>query len=377
MLHLLQGLEIGGLEMMVVNLLARLDCSYYQLAVCCYDSQGSLVSRLSDKGIAVHLLRRRAGVDFAYILKLANFFRKSGVQILHLHNPTAFFYGTLAGRLARVPCIVYTEHGRDFSASRKVKIINRMLARMVDRIIAVSVAGKEYLAKEEGIARDRIQLIYNGVEDTQRLTTRSQEAIRRELGLTSKRPVIGIVARLDWIKNHASLLRAMQIISRNYPDAILLVVGDGPLKADLQILAEQLRIQDKTYFLGARTDIPDLLSVMDVFVLCSHNEGLSLTLIEACAAGKPIVATDVGGNREVVKHQINGLLVPANESQSLAMAIQKILGDKDAAREMGRKGCTVFAEQFTIDTMVDTYQKLYNACLQQKQRNFEKNFSIY
>ncbi len=364
MLHLLQGLEIGGLEMMVVNLLARLDRSYYQPAVCCYDSQGSLGSRLSDIGVAIHLIRRRAGIDFAYILKLAKFFRKSGVQILHLHNPTAFFYGTLAGRLVRVPCIVYTEHGRDFSSSKKVKITNRILAHMVDSIIAVSAAGKEYLAKEEGIERDRIRLIYNGVEDTQSLTIRPQETIRRELNLTSEQPVIGIVARLDWIKNHASLLRAMQIVNGNYLNAVLLIIGDGPLKVDLQILAKQLHIQDKTYFLGTRTDIPDLLSIMDVFVLCSHSEGLSLTLIEACAAGKPIVATDVGGNREVVKHEVNGLLVPSNEPQSLATAIENILGDSNTAREMGRKGRTVFAEQFTIDIMVDTYQKLYAACLQ-------------
>ncbi|MBW2663127.1 MAG: glycosyltransferase [Deltaproteobacteria bacterium] len=345
LLHLIQGLEIGGLEIMVVNLLERIDRSQYRPSICCYDSLGSLTEGLPERGIGVHLLRRKPGIDYFYPFKLARYLKKSKIKILHLHNPTALFYGTLAGKIAGTPCIIYTEHGRDFSSSIKVKIANSLLCKMVDKIVVVAECGKRYLVKHEGVNEKKIIKIYNGI-DSKKFGTRQEVAlIRRELGITDDQSVIGMVARLDPI------------------NAVLLVIGDGSIRTELENMTADLGLQDHVKFLGARSDIPELLSVLDVFVLSSFSEGLSLTLIEACAAARPIVATDVGGNAENVEHESNGLLVPSDQPEVMARAILEILIDEAKARQMGEMGRKKFEKAFTLDAMVKRYEDLYESCL--------------
>ncbi len=359
-LHLIQGLDIGGLEIMVINLLERLDRARYRPAVCCFDTLGSLAPQLSEKGIEVHLLKRNPGVDLFYIVRLARFLRKTNTQILHLHNPTAFFYGALAGKLAGIPHIIYTEHGRDFSSSRKVKFANRMLSRLVDKIVTVAKFGKCYLVEEEGVSEGRITTIHNGIDGMRFGLVPDKPELRSSLGLKEDQVVIGIVARLDPIKNHAVLLKAMQQVAASKPNAILLVIGDGPLRGDLESQSKVLGLESNVRFLGARQDVPDLLHLLDLFVLCSHSEGLSLTLIEACAAAKPIIATDVGGNSEVVEHGVNGLIVPSDQPEALAKAMMDLLDDPDEARCMGKLGRQKFEQEFTVDGMVQAYEALYS-----------------
>ena len=348
---------------MVVNLLERLDRSLYQPSICCYDSLGGLSQGLSEKGIGVHLLKRRPGVDYFYPFKLAKYLKKSKIKILHLHNPTALFYGTLAGKIAGTPCIIYTEHGRDFSSSTKVRIANGLLCKIVNRVVVVAEHGKRYLVEHEGVNEKKITKIYNGIDSQRFGRIHNSKFIRRILGIADDQPVIGIVARLDPIKNHACLIRAMKIIATRLPEAVLLIIGDGPLRIELESLTTNLGLQNHVKFLGARSDIPELLSVMDVFVLSSFSEGLSLTLIEACAAAKPIVATDVGGNAEIVKHESNGFLVPSDQPEDLAKAILEILTHDAKAKLMGEMGRKQFEEKFTLDVMVKKYEYLYKSCL--------------
>ncbi len=347
---------------MVVNFLEHLDRSHYRPSVCCFDVLGSLAGPLQEKGIDVQLLKRRPGVDLRYIFQLAGFLRKTETQILHLHNPTAFFYGTLAGKLARVPCIIYTEHGRDFSSSKKVKLANWLLAHMVDQLVTVADYGRRYLAEDEGIARDRIVTIHNGIDAGRFGASYDSKALRAGLGLADDQPVVGIVARLDPIKNHALLIRAMRQVTAELPGAKLLVVGDGPLRGELEALTRELDLGGHVQFLGARSDVPELLNLLDLFVLCSYSEGLSLTLIEASAAAKPIVATDVGGNGEVVEHGVNGLLVPSDDPKVLAAAILRILPDQVHRQSMGQAGRRRFEQQFTLKGMVRAYEELYSTC---------------
>lgn len=365
-LQLVQGLEIGGLEQMVITLIERLDMARFKPAVCCFDVLGTLAIRLTTKGIPVDLLPRKPGVDLSYSLRLARFLRKKQIDILHLHNPTALFYGTLAGRIARTPGIIYTEHGRDFSSSWKVKLANRLLSVLVNEVVAVAERGKTYLISEEGFSGNRIKLIYNGI-DAHRFDSRAYRGKRREilatLGLNPGGPIVGVVARLDPIKNHSNLLNAMVTVSQRVPGVVLLVIGDGPLRDELEQRVQELKLGGAVKFLGARSDVPELLSILDLFVLPSYSEGLSLTLIEACAAGKPIVATNVGGNSEVVEHGANGLLVPSDNSHALAEAIIRILTDKEYTRRMGQIAHERFEKYFTADAMVANYELLYDGCL--------------
>jgi glycosyltransferase involved in cell wall biosynthesis len=170
---------------------------------------------------------------------------------------------------------------------------------------------------------------------------------------------VGIVARLDSIKNHALLLRALDRVREHLPCVRLLVIGDGPLHGELESLTARLNIRANVTFLGTRNDVPDLLAALDLFILSSISESLSLTLIECCAAGKPIVATDVGGNREIVRHGQTGLLVPPDDDGALANAITEILSDPARGTRMGRAARTRFEEEFTLEVMAAKYRTLY------------------
>ncbi len=363
--HLVQGLEIGGLEIMVLNLIERLDLSRFRPSVCCFDVRGALAGRAEADGIPVHLVPRRPGLDWRYPFALARFLRATGIQVLQLHNPTAFFYGALAGRLARVPCIIYTEHGRDVPAGWKVRLRHRLLARLVHRVVVVAAHGRRRLTEEEGVPAHKIKLIYNGIDGSRfrpEPSAVAAAAIRAELGIDPLAPVAGIVARLDPIKNHDGLIRAMAGVVSHLPEAVLVVIGDGPRRSQLEALVAELGLDRHVRFTGARTDVPALMGALDLFVLPSHSEGLSLTLVEACAAGRPIVATDVGGNGEVVMDGHNGLLVPANDVRALGEAMQALLSHPARAQAMGRDGRRRFEAEFTQDGMVRAYESLYEEC---------------
>ncbi len=356
--HLLQGLEVGGLEIMVAHLLEGLDPCRFQSQVIGYDTLGPLAYRLGMSGIPAFLLKRQPGVDLRYIPRLARHLARIRPDILHLHNPTAFFYGTLAGKLARVPRIIYTEHGRDWASSKRNKYLHRVLGRLVNRIVVVSESGRAVL-QAEGVPGWRIATIHNGIDAARFLIGEDRWGMRARLGFDCEQRLLGIVARLDPIKNHASLLRAMPQVIQAYPDATLLIVGDGPLRADLERQASELGLGRHVRFLGTRDDVPELLVALDVVVLCSFSEGLSLTLLEEGAAGLPAVATSVGGNPEIVEDGQTGLLVPVGDEEALARAIISLLADPERAHAIGQAARLQFMREFTLARMVSCYAALY------------------
>lgn len=359
--HLLQGLEIGGLEIMVTHLLEGLDPARFQTQVIAYDCLGPLAIRLGLAGVPCSLLKRNPGIDLRFILGLAWRLARMRPDILHLHNPTAFFYGALAGWLARVPCIVYTEHGRDFASSKRNKYLHRLLGRLVDRVVVVSESGRAVLAAE-GIPDRHILTIHNGIDAARFLIGENRWRIRERLGYAREQPLVGIVARLDPIKNHAVLLRAMARVIVSHPEAVLLVIGDGPLRAALAAQCGELGLAGNVRFLGNRDDVPELLAALDVMVLCSHSEGMSLTLLEESAAGKAMVATAVGGNAEIIEDHDSGLLVPPDDDAALAEAILGLIADPERALALGQSARLRYLREFTLARMVSRYAALYESC---------------
>jgi glycosyltransferase involved in cell wall biosynthesis len=206
-----------------------------------------------------------------------------------------------------------------------------------------------------------ITIIYNGIDGDEFTREFDRAEIIEELDISPDAKIIGIVARLDSIKNHRCLIKAMKKVAARFPDALLLVIGDGPLRTELEELVSFVRLNNNIKFLGTRNDIPRLLSVLDIFVLCSLSEGLPLTILEAMAAGKPIVATDVGGIPEIIKDGIDGIIIPSDDSDRLAEAISELLRDKRKRHEMGAKARMKFEEKFTIQTMVKSYEELYES----------------
>lgn len=357
-LHLIQGLELGGLEKVVLSLIEGLDKNRYSCSICCFDSLGELAKRVNGAK-KIFFLKRKQGIDYLYPFKLAGLLKKEQIQVLHLHNSTAFFYGVIAGRIARVTSIIYTEHARDITPNLKVRIADKLLSFFTNKIVVVAECLKNNLIKCEKFKEKKISVIHNGIDaDIYNVKTDCKE-IRTKIGIDETANVVGMVARFDPIKNHKCLIKAMKQVVSELPKTVLLIVGDGPIRSELEMLVSDLMLGKNVKFLGMRTDIPDLLSAMDVFVLCSKSEGLSVTLLEAMAAGKAVVATSVGGNSELIEHGINGMLVPPNDENSLSEAILACLKDKSKALAMGTVASQKVAENFTLDIMIRKYEKVY------------------
>jgi sugar transferase (PEP-CTERM/EpsH1 system associated) len=361
-LHLIQGLKLGGLENVTLDLLNNLNKDHYKPSICCFDTLGDLSNRINGN-IKVHFLKRRQGIDYFYPFKLAKLLKKKKIQILHLHNSTAFFYGVIAGKLAGIPAIVYTEHARDVFPGFRVRVADKLLSYFTDKIIVVADYLKKNLIKHEKFNEKKISVIYNGIDSGEFNISADRQKKRKELDIDIKAPVVGIVARLDPIKNHACLIKAMKNVINKYPDALLLIVGDGPINSELKEMVKDMALEKNIRFLGMRTDVHEILSVMDVFVLCSRSEGLSVTLLEAMSSGKAVVATRVGGTPELIEHDMEGLLVESDDREGLSGAILELLTHRSKAAKLGETARRKVEEQFSLVNMVKKYEEIYMECL--------------
>ncbi|MFH1563678.1 MAG: glycosyltransferase [Nitrospirota bacterium] len=354
-------IEQGGAERVVYNLVERLNLELFYPVVCCLYKNEKLGDELKNLGIKIVEMNLKSGINWSLLLKLSNIMKKERINIVHTHTASSWFYGTIAAKLAKIPVIINTVHGRGNILPQRKEIIERkILSLLTTRIISVSEQLKKSLIEHEGISLKKVITITNGV-DINRYRVNEDEIIKvkKTFNLDGCYPIIGIVARLDYEKNHQMLLNAMPKIVSCYPEAKLLIVGTGSLEENLQSLTRKLNLSSHVLFLGFHKDVSPILATFDLFVLPSRREGMPLTLLEAMSAGKPIVATNVGGIPEVVEDKINGFLVPSDNYDSLADAIIKILQDKNKMLEMGKASRSRAEEYFSLEKMITEYENLY------------------
>ncbi len=269
-------------------------------------------------------LERKPGLDLGCARRLARFVREEKVDLIHAHQYTPFFYA-LTSRLfrSRVP-VVFTEHGRwhpDYPR-RKRMIFNSLMTSRRDRFLGVGAKVREALIKNEGLPSERVEVVYNGIHLAPFENPPTDAAsVRSELGLSPEDFVAMQVARLDGLKDHPTAIRMMAHLVQTVPHAKLILVGEGPERAKIEALIEELGLGRHVKLLGARRDVPRLLFAADAFLLTSISEGIPLTIIEGMAAGLPVVSTDVGGVREILGDPPVGLLAPSGEDQILAEAL--------------------------------------------------------
>jgi sugar transferase (PEP-CTERM/EpsH1 system associated) len=366
-LHVLLSLEPGGLENGVVNVINGLDPARFESSVCCLKHAGEFSRRIADPSVRVHEMGWRGGNDLALPLRLAKLFRASGADIVHTRNAESFFYGFAGAKLARVPALVHSEHGRTFSDRRARFAVQRLMTRYTDAVFAVSGQLKADLVRHVGIPDSAIEVLYNGVDlgrfgrgaAAASRAEDGREAVRREWGVGADSLVIGSVGRLVAVKNYALLLRAFASAGLAGRRGHVVLAGEGAERAGLEDLSRSLGIRDSVHFLGHREDVHRLLPGMDVFVLPSVSEGMSNTLLEAMAAGVPPVASDVGGNAEIVRNGIDGRIFPSGDEPALVRELVALDASPALRAALGGAARARVQSAFDIRAMVDRYENLY------------------
>ncbi len=333
---------------------------------------GDLVPALQSCG-AMHLfinIKTKSAISLKVFLarqKVARIVKEKNIEVIHAHTRVTQVLAHLVSKKTAVP-FVTTCHG-----FFKPRMFRRIFPCWGMRSIAISEAVRAHLVNDLGVKKERVAVVHNGVEmekfSPDQFSQAQKESFKKDYGLAPDAPVIGTVARLSSVKGQRYLIRAMEKILKAFPDAQLLLVGDGPEKDKLVEQVRQLRIESNVTFAPSTLDTSVPLSIMDVFVLPSVLEGLGLAIIEAQAMGLPVVASDVGGIYTLVKDGVNGLLVPAEKPESLAEAILNLLNDKNLAAEMGRRAREQARQKFDLKEMVEGIEGVYKEVVSKENWN--------
>jgi len=360
-LQVLHTLEIGGAEKLAYDISTNFDPSF-KFSFCCLDSLGYISDLILREGGDVFCLKRKEGIDFNSAKQFANLIFEKEIDIIHAHQYTPYFYSALAKILSkRKPRLIFTEHGRHQPDKVRWKrvVFNNIFRFQTDYYTGVSEFSKESLIKFEKIPRSRIEVIYNGIDIHRFPKTYDKNEVRKKLGFGIAEKIVGIIARLDPIKDHKTLIEAINIVKTKIKDVVLYIVGEGPVYNDLIQRVNELKLDKYVKFTGTRTDIPEILMAIDLFVLPSIMEATSVTLLEAMGASKPSIATNVGGNKEIVVDNITGELVPVGNSKILADKIIGILSNSEKMATYGKNARKRIEDCFTFDKMVNNYQRIY------------------
>lgn len=323
--------------------------------------------------VDLDVIRReiRPAWDFRGLMRLTSFLSRSSYSIVHTHTSKPGILGTLAARRAGVPAIMHTVHLFPFHeetgrvATAAYVGAQRLATRWCDRIVAVSEYQRDW-ALRVGIGKPgQVISIPNGVPTQRAQSRRSVADVRAELGIGDAFTMLS-TGRLAEQKGLEYLVRAGALLRQDLPSAKIVLAGDGPLRSSLSRLISDLGVEDMVLLLGHRSDIGDLLVAADLVVLPSLWEGLSISLLEAMAAGKPVVTTTIGANCEVTNDGETAVLVPPKDSLSLAAAIRDLAVDESRLEELGRRGQEVQRERYGMQGMLDTYMSEYDQLLAQK-----------
>jgi glycosyltransferase involved in cell wall biosynthesis len=359
-LHVTFNMGIGGTEQVIRQLIMAMDPKAAQHEVMCIDGQvGAIGVLLREQGVRVNSLTRAQGFDWKLIWQLRKAIRDGDLDVVHCHQYTPFIYGRLAA-LGTKAKVMLTEHGRFYPDRYRYKaaLINPVLALITPAIVAISKATRGALARYEFMPNSRVQVIYNGIKRVKKNVGKSAE-IRQSLEIPDTALVFGTVSRLDPVKNQSMMIRAFHQALGHFPDAFLLIVGDGPERLSLEMLVNDLALESRVFFTGFISEPAAYLGAMDVFLLPSFTEGTSMTLLETMSLGIPSVATEVGGTPEIVVHAESGYLVPNDQQDQFFSAMKSLAEDPGLRRKMGQNAKRIFLQRFDSSVMADKYLRLY------------------
>ena len=361
-LYLSHAFAVGGAEEMVLNLVRHLPSSY-KPAVACIHEAGPIGLEIERTGVPFKVLGLKPGLLRPFdVLRLQDFLHQCQPDIVHTFLLTGSLYGRFAAMMARVPVVIGTEVNVYQRKRPLHALAERWLMRGTDAVVASAESVREFYIKQVDADPAKVEVIYNAVDWSQLETTISREAMRMAMGVPVDAPLLGIIARLTEQKGHRVLLDALAQMP-DLSQAHLVIVGDGPLRDELQRQAAGLGLADRVRFLGARRDLGNILAAIDVFVMPSFWEGLPLAMVLAMGAGLPVVATRVAGIPEVIQDGVNGLLVTPGESGELGAALSRVVNDDTTRVLLGQAARAFVRPRFGIDGYVNAITALYDRLL--------------
>ena len=368
-LHLMEDLKIGGAERVIADISEGLGRKDFEVSVWCITDGGEIAEELKENGVEVKILGIHSYYNPFKILKLSRLLRKAKPDIVHTHGYFASVIGRIAAKIAGVLVIINHVHSTYWDYKKRNFRMEKLLSRFTHKIICCSKAVEDFVSSQDVIKPEKTLVIYNGVAESRFSSSKNASSVKAQLGIDSGDRVVGTVSSLAPHKGHEYLFQAAPLVLRASAHAKFLIVGDGILQDKLKEQVKDLSLSSAVIFTGTRKDIPEILSAVDVFVLpSSSREGLGISIIEAMAAEKPVVATDIGGIPEVVQNGETGLLVPPRDPEALAHAVIDLFQNPGKAEEMGRQGRIKFKQELTNKRMLREVENLYKASIIQKKR---------
>jgi sugar transferase (PEP-CTERM/EpsH1 system associated) len=360
-LHVLHSFSAGGLENGLVNIING-SPDHIQHELCTLTRNGNFVRRLI-KPVVCHELHKQEGNDFRLILKLRRLFRNQRVDVIHTRNWAAFD-GVLAACLTPGIKLVHGEHGRDISdprgTSQHRNLARRVLSFRARKYVAVSQDLYGWLQQTVRIPSRKLEFIPNGV-DTNRFRPGDESELRSELGIEANAFVIGSIGRMDPVKNHEGIVRAVAQLASGKRQVHLVIVGDGPNQGNLESVIRNTPMPHKPHLLGYRPDVERIYRMFDLFILNSFAEGMSNTVLEAMASGLPAVCTSVGGNSELIQHRQTGMLIDSSNDAALTAAIAECMDSPEECARWGRNARQYVIDEMSLPRMISRYVPLYES----------------
>lgn len=357
---------VGGGQVHVLSLAKHLDHSVFEIRIAC-EGTGFLVEEARRAGIPVMPVKMENRLRLHTLREVLRVLRQSQCDILHTHGGTPGFWGRVSVLIGRLPVkTVHTYHGFHYlhegsGKARGLQMIDRWLLRTTDRVVCVCESDYEQGMQRGLVSREKGVVIHNGIETERFDKPVDREGIRRSLGIGPPHFLFGTIGRLHQQKGQMHLLAAFRSVSERHPHTRLLIVGEGELREALRQQVTMLGLDDAVILAGARKDIPELLSAMDVFVLSSLWEGQPISLLEAMAAGKPVVSTNVNGIGDILTDRKNALLVPAADIRELESAMNFLVADEVMRCGLGAAARATISESYSSRTMVRAIEAVYQS----------------
>lgn len=359
------SLDVGGLERLLIDLVRELRRRGHHVEVCTLQQPGALAPELAREGITITALEKPPGLSLSTVMALRRLILARNIDVVHTHNASAHFFGALAALLCGPSVkLIHTRHGLGDMDNRRAALRNTLCAWLSNFVVPVSADTEKVCREQERCPASRLRTIINGINLSPYLSAPLPDTDNDRSDWH-----IGHVGRLSPIKHQSMLLHVHARFVEHYPNAQLTLVGDGPSRAALEQLCDQLNLRDHVHFLGYRSDIPELMRTFDWFCLTSLSEGLPLVAIEAMASGRPVVSTAVGGLPEIVRNGDTGFLAESEDIDAMLARWLTLAGEPDALARMGERARQLAVDHYSLARMTSDYEQLYHEALGTRERN--------